>query len=305
MRQTFAKEMLNVGQIDDRLVVLVGDISHFALQAFAKACPGRFYNVGICEPTIISIASGLSHAGFYPVVHTIAPFLIERGFEQIKLDFCYQELGGNLISVGSAFDYSGLGVSHYCYNDVALIKSLPGTQIVCPAMPNEFTTIFGMTYHNSNLTYFRLPEVKHGFNISDDKIELGKAIKLRDGEDITIIAFGPQLKTVVQCETMLRNLGIDFELIYIHTIKPFDVKTISDSAQKTGKVLAIEEHSMYGGGCDEVMRVVGNLMGVNAKYISIPNYFVHGYGKIEDHYEYLGFTSQNVLNYCKQLLGLK
>ena len=91
MRSTFADTVLEVGRIDPKLVVLVGDISHFALQPFAEICPDRFYNVGICEPTIVSMAAGLSHTGYHPVVHTIAPFMIERSFEQIKLDFCYQK----------------------------------------------------------------------------------------------------------------------------------------------------------------------------------------------------------------------
>ena len=95
MRKTFYDTMLEVGQSDPKLVVLVSDIGHFGLQPFAKVCSGRYYNIGICEQTIISIAAGLAHAGLYPVAHTIAPFFVERSFEQIKLDFGYQELGGH------------------------------------------------------------------------------------------------------------------------------------------------------------------------------------------------------------------
>ena len=137
MKDAFSNTMLEVRLQDDRLVMLVGDISHFALRPFAKSCPGRFYNVGILEPTIVSMAAGLANVGLLPVAHTIAPFLIERSFEQIKLDFCYQDLGGTLISVGSAFDYTTLGCTHHCYTDMALIGALPGTEIVYPATPRE------------------------------------------------------------------------------------------------------------------------------------------------------------------------
>ena len=154
MRQQFADTMLEVGQADPKLSVLIGDISHFILQPFAKACPGRFYNVGICEPTIISMAAGLSKTGLHPVVHTIAPFIIERSFEQIKLDFCYQGLSGNIVTVGSAFDYANLGCTHHCYDDFALIKSLPRTQIIYPASCAEFDLLFRQTYRNDHLTYF-------------------------------------------------------------------------------------------------------------------------------------------------------
>ena len=119
MRNTFADTMLEVGRFDPKLVVLVGDISHFALQPFAESCPGRFYNVGICEPTIVSMAAGLSHTGYHPVVHTIAPFLIERSFEQIKLDVDQQK--ANVKLVGFA-DYPTLGPTHSELNGKRLMQ---------------------------------------------------------------------------------------------------------------------------------------------------------------------------------------
>ncbi len=154
MRQQFVDTMINIGKTDSNLVVLVGDISHFIFQSFAKACPGRYYNVGICEPTIISMAAGLAKTGLYPVAHTIAPFIIERSFEQLKLDFCYQQLGGSIVTVGSVFDYSNLGCTHHCYGDFALLKTLQNTEIIYPACPNEFDTLFRQTYKNNNLTLF-------------------------------------------------------------------------------------------------------------------------------------------------------
>lgn len=106
LRESFAQTMVKIGSKDENLMVMVGDISHGILQPFAQKFPNRYYNIGICEPSIINMAAGLSEVGLIPVVHTIAPFLIERSYEQIKLDFGYQKRGINLISVGSAFDYS-------------------------------------------------------------------------------------------------------------------------------------------------------------------------------------------------------
>ena len=178
MRQAFADTMLQIGQEDEKLVVLVGDISHNILQPFAKACPGRFYNVGICEPTIVSMAAGLSMSGLRPVVHTIAPFLVERSYEQWKLDFGYQKLGGVAVSVGGAFDYAGLGCSHHTYADCALMKAIPKSVVICPASPDEFKTLFRQTYDKPQLTYFRLSET-HGIDVGP--VEIGKAIKIKDG----------------------------------------------------------------------------------------------------------------------------
>ena len=301
MRNTFTDTMLEVGKIDSKLVVLVGDISHFALQPFAKACPGRFYNIGICEPTIISMAAGLSHAGMYPVAHTIAPFIVERGFEQIKMDFCYQSLGGTLITVGSAFDYSGLGCSHFCYDDIALIKALPETQVIYPAMPKEFNLLFKDTYANGKLTYFRLPAHKHHIDISEDQIYLGKGVLIQSGRDITIIAAGSQLKTVIDSLPVLDQLGIKPEVIYLHTIKPFDYDLVRISVAKTNKYLVLEEHTQFGGVADEVMRAVKGLDNIKSEIINIPDCFIHGYGSYYDHCNAIGLTSENVINKVKKL----
>ena len=103
IRQEFASTMLEVGKKDKNLVVMVGDISHGILKPFAKVCKNRYYNIGICEPATVNMAAGLSKVGLNPVVHTIAPFLIERCYEQIKLDFAYQKLSVNLVSVGQNY----------------------------------------------------------------------------------------------------------------------------------------------------------------------------------------------------------
>jgi len=133
LRQEFADTMVEVGLEDDKLIVMVGDISHGILQKFNQKCPGRYFNVGICEPTIIGMAAGMYKSGLIPTVHTIAPFIIERAYEQIKLDFGYQNYGINLISVGSAFDYSQLGCSHHCYADISLMKHFSKANIFFPA----------------------------------------------------------------------------------------------------------------------------------------------------------------------------
>jgi transketolase len=302
MRKTFADAMLDVGLEDSKLAVLVGDIGHFSLQPFAKACPGRYYNVGILEPTIISMAAGLSSVNLHPVVHTIAPFIVERGFEQIKLDFCYQALGGTLISVGSAFDFSKLGCTHHCFDDISLLKSLPNTEIIYPAMPNEFTKLFRDTYQNNKLTYFRLPSATHDVVIPDCDIRFGKGVLVKSGKDVTIIGAGPQLKTVMSTIPFLSEKGIDAEVIYLPTIKPIDVDILRESVQKTKHIFVIEEHSQYGGLCDEVLRTTQMIDGVKRDYCNIPNEFLRSYGSYEEHCSFYGFTPENTLNKVTNLV---
>lgn len=271
--------MLAVGQADPRLVVMVGDISHGILKPFASACPGRYFNVGICEQSIVGMAAGLAKTGLLPVVHTIAPFLVERALEQIKLDFSYQELGGTLVSVGSAFDYAGLGCSHHCYTDLALMKSLPGAQVIYPASPQEFDWLFRDTYANGALTYFRLSE-PHGQTVQAPTI--GRGIVVKPGTGKTILCTGPQLRTVVAA---LPLLPANTEVLYYPTIKPFDAALIAHCFS----VLVVEEHSMYGGIADDVRRVCRR---VDA--ICIPDQWQRGYGSRQDHLNHLGFTPENI-----------
>lgn len=303
IREQFADTMLEVGQNDPNLIVLISDISHFILQPFAKACPGRYYNIGICEASIISMAAGLAKMGFYPVVHTIAPFIIERSFEQIKLDFCYQQLGGNLVTVGSAFDYSNLGCTHHCYGDFALLKTLPDTQIIYPASPIEFDILFRQTYQNNFLTLFRIPVCQHNQDFSPDKIRLGKGIKIIDGSNLTIIVTGPQLQNVVAVRDSLGDVGWDIEILYIHTIRPLDIDLIRTSVHKTRYVLVVEEHMRNGGLGDDVLRATKDIPNIKYSSLSIPNMFITKYGSYEDHCKRLGLSRDGIVNKVRRDFG--
>jgi len=301
IRQQFADTMLSIGQADPKLVVLIGDISHFILQPYAQACPGRFYNVGICEPTIVSMAAGLSKTGLFPVVHTIAPFIIERAFEQIKLDFCYQRLAGNLITVGSAFDYSNLGCTHHCYDDFALIKSLPNTQIVYPASCAEFDLLFRETYNNGSLTYSRIPEVSHGVDIDTALIRFGKAICISEGKDLTIIATGPQLKNAVEAKNRLLKEGITAEVIYVHTLLPLDLETINTSIEKTRRVIVIEEHNRLAGLGDDILRQAYGNGKIRCVTLGIDR-FIHDYRSYEEHCHVLGLSAEGIIKAARKIL---
>jgi transketolase len=303
MRQQFADTILEVGQEDPNLVVLVGDISHFILQPFAKACPGRYYNVGICEATIITMAAGMAKVGFYPVMHTIAPFIIERPFEHIKLDFCYQKLGGNIVTVGSAFDYATLGCTHHCYDDFALFKMLPGTQITYPSSPVEFDILLRQTYRNDALTLFRVPAQQHGQNFTSKDIQFGRGIKVTEGSNLTIITTGPQLGNALAARDALAESGWHPEILYIHTIRPLDIELIRASVSKTRHVLVVEEHMRSGGLGDDVMRCTIGISNVRYAFLSIPDEFVTGYGSYQDHCDHLGLNRDGILNIVEREFG--
>ena len=299
MRNQFAKTIENIGEIDNKVVVLLGDISVFLLRNFEKKFPDRFYNIGICEQSMISIASGLSSLGFIPIIHTIAPFAIERCYEQIKIDLCYQKLSANIISVGSAFDYAALGCSHHCYEDFAILRALPETQIIFPSSEIEFDVLFKQVYNNKYTKYFRLPSEKHNIKFTNEQLHFGKGIKIKEGNTLTIVVTGPQLKSVIEASALL-----DVEIIYLHTIKPLDIELIRDSVLKTHKILTIEEHNIIGGLGDAVSKATEDINNVIQKRLGIDDKFLTSYGNYLQHCSNLGLDTNGIKTKIKDILEI-
>ena len=301
IRKQFANTVLEVGQKDDKLTVLLGDIGHFNMIPFAQACEGRFYNVGICEPTIISMGAGLSRTGMIPVMHTINPFIIERAFEQLKLDFVYQKLSGNIITVGSLFDYAQLGCTHHCYGDFALLKTLFDVEIIFPASNEEFDTLFKQTYNNNKLTFFRIPEKSHeqSFNV----LEFGKAVTVSQGEDLTIVVTGPQLKDAIRIKEELSKQNKTVEILYIHTIRPLDKDAILKSAQKTKRLLVIEEHGENGGLGEDVLKTVYSVNNLKFSHACVKGHFVHEYGTYQELLKHTKLDYESLLANALELIN--
>jgi transketolase len=304
MREAFASAMVELGRIDDRLVVLVGDISHGILQPFAKEFPDRYYNIGICEPTIVNMSAGLSRVGLIPIVHTIAPFLIERSYEQIKLDFGYQKRGLNLISVGGAFDYSQLGCSHHCYTDVSLISHIEGSQVFVPGTAQEFRSLFNQTYRSSNINYFKLTEFPHSVDTSKWTVRVGEGLRVREGNDITIATTGAQLETAVNAAEVLSREEISVEIMYFPTMKPFDHMGLHQSVLKTRRLITLEELSAHDGLFNLALQSTTGIEDLRFRQLAI-NGFIHGYGSYHDLCAAAGLSIQDVIRSAHELMDKK
>lgn len=302
LRQEFADTMLELGVIDSKLVVLVGDISHGILKPYAAACPGRYYNIGICEPTIVNMAAGLSKVGLIPVVHTIAPFITERAYEQIKLDFGYQKLGLNIVSVGGSFDYSQLGCSHHCYTDVSLLCHLKRSVVILPGSLVEFNKLFKTTYNNGQINYFRLSEFSHGVDFQASDIVFGAGIRVKEGTDITIATTGVHLKNVLKAVDQLHASGISAEVLYFHTLKPFDTALLRFSLEKTRRLVTVEELSAHDGLYTLCLKASVGVNDLRVSQIAIED-FIHGYGSYDELCEKVGLTSNSIFYTAKKLLS--
>jgi transketolase len=302
LRPAFAASLKKIGAVDNELVLVVGDISHGILGDFRNAHPDRYFNIGICEPATVGVAAGLSHAGLTPVVHTIAPFLIERSYEQIKLDFGYQNLPGNFVSVGSSFDYSKLGCSHHSYADVSLISHLPKGRVFIPGSPIEFEILFEKAYKQDFINYFRLTENSHEIDFKREQINIGEAIRVIEGTDISLITIGSQLRNCVEAAKKLSTRGISAEVIYLPTFKPFDSKAVRYSVEKTGCFITVEELSSQDGLYNRVLQSVLGLGELKGKQMAVSD-FIHSYGTYTELQNEAGLSEKHVIANVEILLG--
>jgi transketolase len=210
MRRAFTGVMTKILEEDENSILLLGDIGVHGFRSSLEKFPERAINFGIMEQTMISFAAGLSKEGFNPTVHTIAPFLVERAYEQLKIDFGYQKLSGNFVSVGASVDYSALGCTHHCPGDVSALLNIPGFEIFIPGTSEEFSKNFESNFNNEFPSYFRLSELENEESFNTDASGY-KTIKY--GKKLTLLLIGPVLQFVPKS-----IFEMDIEIVYINKI---------------------------------------------------------------------------------------
>jgi transketolase len=291
MRSQFVRTTEELMAKDERLVLLLGDIGVFGFRNAFQQFPQRTYNIGICEQAMTSMAAGLAKEGLVPVIHSIAPFVVERCFEQIKVDFCYQKLGGNIVTVGGSYDYAALGCTHHCPGDVAVLRALPGMEIVLPGAPAELDRLFRAAYANGHPTYFRLSERS---NPQSFNVEFGRANVLKKGSLATVIAVGTTLAAALAA-----TQDLDVTLLYYTTVAPFDADTLRENC-KSRKVALVEPY--YEGTLiqDIVAALSPGPVQINA--LGVPHRFLTDYGHQEQHDEAIGLTPTGIREHIEKLI---
>lgn len=269
--------------VDPRLFVVFADISEGYFEHASRQHPDRIINVGIMEQTMVSLAAGVALEGFIPVCHSIVPFLVERPFEQLKDDFCYQGLGGNFVSTGASYDYATEGMTHHGTGDIAILRSLPGMQIVVPGTAAEFDALFRQCYANGSPTYFRTSIRQNG---RDRSVSFGQLEPVRDGSEATVVAVGPMLDP-----TLAAIEGLDVAVLYATTLAPFDAETLrSIAASRT--VILVEPFSEGTLVADVVRALAPDAVRVEA--IGVPRRVLSRYGTPEQHDAEIGLTPEGI-----------
>lgn len=265
MRRQFRDTMLDLAATDESIILIFGDVSVYLFKDFQSRYPERFYNMGICENTLISVAAGLSSQGFAPFVHTIAPFVTERSYEQIKLDFCYNHFPGNIVTCGASFDYAWDGATHHCYTDLAILRLLPNMEVLQAGSTKELDVLLRQRYRSDNATYFRLSDHPHSVDIP---VEFGKGVVLKDSSSkLTVMTAGPILGNVLEA---CRDLQVN--LVYFHTIKPIDEEII----ERFRDTHIVVIHDAFG-----LHEAICQVPGINATFYVLGDYFCCWYGKLD------------------------
>jgi transketolase len=287
VRKQFRDTVVELGEKDPKLVVILGDISHFLFLPFQEKHPSRCYNMGICENALISVAAGLSSQGFHPFVHTIAPFLTERSFEQIKLDLCYNQYGANIVTTGASFDYAWDGATHHCYTDLAILRLLPHMEVLQPGSKTELDTLIRSQYNNGNPTYFRLSDHGHTLEVP---VQFGKANILKDsGAAVTVMTAGPILGNVMgACADLPVNL------VYFTTIKPIDKEVIARFRHT--RILVI--HDAFG-----LLEAIHEVPELRVSCLGLPDRFCVWYGTVHDIRKMISLDSASIRNWVQQKLA--
>ena len=258
MRNAFADEITQLAKVDTRIMLLSGDIGNKLFDPFKKVDSKRFLNCGIAEGNMMSVAAGLALNGLRPVVYTITPFTTTRCFEQIRVDVCYHEAPVIIVGTGSGLSYAELGPTHHSLEDLAIMRSLPGMQVIAPCDATEMRLALRAALQNSGPTYIRIGK-KGEPAIHDPSIsfEIGKAITLKEGADVLILASGTLMSNVLAAASTLDDQGLSTQVASFHTIKPLDIDYLKQNLDGFKAIVTIEEHGKSGG-----------LGGAVAEYIS-------------------------------------
>lgn len=284
MRHQFTKTLKNILYSDDSTSLLLGDIGVYGFRDEIEKLPNRVYNIGILEQSTISLAAGLSQQGIIPFIHTIAPFMVERAFEQLKIDFGYQKLNGNFISVGSSYDYASLGCTHHCPGDVSLMLTIPEMSIILPGSDKELDSLLREIYTYNYPKYFRLSEYQHKI---DHNVAYGKGNLIKKGSKATIICFGPMLDNVIKAVE-----SIDVTVLYYSTVLPFDKNLLLEHFNEN--IIICEP--FYTGTTTHLICETLQGKKYSITNIGVPRKFLFNYGSRIEHDIALGFDPINLKN---------
>jgi transketolase len=305
LKEELGEVLVQLGREHENLVVISGDLGKSTGVSAFETFPERYFNVGISEQDMIGTAAGLATTGKIPVVSTYATFLAGRAWEQIRNSVARDGLNVKMIATHSGISPSGDGASHQCFEDIALIRSVPKMTLVLPADLTEMRQTVTAAVETPGPFYIRLGrgEIKKIFD-DNDGFHLGKARIISDGTDVGIIAAGCLMTEAIKAEELLRAEGIQASLIDMHTVKPADETAIVEVAKNTGGLVTVEDHNVLGGLGGTITEIVCKHDPVPVEMIGIRDRFGES-GDLNELMELLKLTAPHIVAAAKRVIQRK
>jgi transketolase len=248
-RDGFGEELALIGKENKNVVVVSADLEDATrAEYFKKACPERFFTMGIAEQDMIGMAAGLASEGFVAVTNSFAVFLTNRAYDQIRMDICYNNLNVKLAATHAGITVGEDGASAQCLEDIAIMRVLPNMKVLCPMDTIEAKKATRAMLTEKGPFYIRLSRAPLPV-VTDDStpFTIGKANIMREGKDATIIACGVMVAEALGAADILAKENISVRVVNMHTIKPLDVDMVMACAKETGAIVTAEEHQVAGG----------------------------------------------------------
>ena len=305
-RSGFGAGLSQLGKTNENVVALCADLTgSLKMDAFAKDHPERFFQVGIAEANMIGIAAGLTIGGKIPFTGTFANFSTGRVYDQIRQSVAYSGKNVKICASHAGLTLGEDGATHQILEDLGLMKMLPGMVVINPCDYNQTkaATIAIAEYVGPVYLRFGRPSVPN-FTDADYKFEIGKALMLNEGTDVTIFATGHLVWKAIEAGEQLAAMGINAEIINIHTIKPLDKEAILASAKKTRCVITAEEHQMNGGLGDSIAQLLSRELPTPIEFVAVNDSFGES-GTPDQLMTKYGLDAINIVNAAKKAIERK
>ncbi|HUN16464.1 MAG TPA: transketolase C-terminal domain-containing protein, partial [Saprospiraceae bacterium] len=273
-RNGFGDGLLDAARHNPNIVALCADLAgSLKMDLFEKEFPSRFIQCGISEANMIGMAAGLATVGMVPYTGTFANFSTGRVFDQIRQSVAYSNKNVKICASHAGLTLGEDGATHQILEDLGLMKMLPGMTVINPADYAQTRAAAAAIAEYDGPVYLRFGRPDWPVFLQDQKFEIGKAITLKEGKDVSIFATGHLVWNALEAVRELEKEGIDCELINIHTIKPLDEKAILQSVRKTGKVVSAEEHQRNGGLGDSIAQLLVQHHPCRQEYVAVNDSF--------------------------------
>ncbi|TSA53504.1 MAG: transketolase [Nitrosomonadaceae bacterium] len=298
MRNAFADELTCIAKENDKVVLLSGDIGNNLFDKFKKVDKTRFYNCGVAEANMMGVAAGMALTGLRPVVYTITPFTTTRCFEQIRVDVCYHKAPVVIVGTGAGLSYAELGPTHHSLEDMAILRTLPGMRVLAPCDATELRLALRAAMHEDGPAYIRIGKKgEPAIHAQSPDFRIGKAIVVRPGTDVALIAAGTIMPEVLKAADILSEHGISAEVVSFHSIKPLDQAYLEQACSRFKLMATVEEHGRIGGlgGAVAEWRSAQRAMSVQISF-GTDDEFMHEVGSQDYARNKYGLTASNIAN---------